>query len=394
MARKQNRVITPQDTGEVIDGTFSFRPCANGARVSLDGSFVGCTSSEDDGIEFDSRDYANGVHEFSVECDGKTNIAEFCFANRGKPKESAAELREKWENVIGKPMRPFTHSVSVIAQFDRKKFTGKLFRQANGPGSFQRVLVLYPKKQAPAPAVIIPFYQPETMSQINLATMEDNIVPKDASVAFGRLLVERGFVAVMSETYHITYIERPRDVHDLQDFSRWKRAAEKLRIEEPQCSGVGKLFADTRLLVDLASADPAVDKERIGIIGHSLGGKISFYTGCLDARIKAIVASDFGIGWGQTNWSDTWYWGRRLPFLRASNMEHSQLLAIAAPKPFLLLAGLYDNAGANAFFASARPYYGDAFGNLQLINHATGHRPPMEATVAACDFLQKHLGED
>ena len=123
----------------------------------------------------------------------------------------------------------------------------------------------------------------------------------------------------------------------------------------------------------------------------SLGGKISFYTGCLDTRIKAIVSSDFGIGWGQTNWSDTWYWGHRLPFLRASNMEHSQLLAIAAPKPFLLIAGLYDNDGANAFFAAAKSYYGDAFDNLQLINHATGHRPPMDASVAACEFLQQHL---
>ena len=394
MARKQNRVITPQDTGEVIDGIFSFRSCAEGARVFLDGSYVGCSPADDAGIEFDSREYANGVHEFSVEGDGKPEISEFCFANRGKSKESAASLREKWEAVIGKPMRPFAHGISPVMQFERRKFNGRLFRQANGPNSFQRVLVFYPKTKAPAPAVIIPFYQPETMSQIDLATMKDNIVQKNASIAFGRLLVERGFIAVMSETYHITYIERPRGEQDLNDFSRWKRAAEKLRMEEPQCSGVGKLIADTKLLVDLAFADPAVDKERIGIIGHSLGGKISFYTGCLDTRIKAIVASDFGIGWGQTNWSDTWYWGRRLPFLRASNMEHSQLLAIAAPKPFLLLAGLYDNAGTNAFFAAAKPYYGDAYGNLQLINHATGHRPPMEATVAACDFLQKHLGGD
>lgn len=391
MARKPNKVVTPQDTGEVIDGIFSFRPCADGGRVFLDGSFVGCAPSEEAAMEFDSRDFANGVHEFAVECDGKTGISEFCFANKGRPKESVDDLREKWEAVIGKPMKPFTHSISPVIQFERKNFTGRLFRQANGPNSFQRVLVLYPKTKGPSPAVIIPFYQPESMSQIDLATMKDNIVAKDASIAFGRMLVERGFVAVMSETYHITYIERPVSKDDLNDFSRWKRAAERLRMEEPQCSGVGKLLADTKLLVDLACADPAVDEERIGIIGHSLGGKISFYTGCLEPRIKAIVSSDFGIGWGQTNWNDTWYWGRRLPFLRASNMEHSQLLAIAAPKPFLLIAGLYDNDGTNAFFAAAKPYYGDSFGNLQLINHATGHRPPMEASVAACDFLQNYL---
>ena len=391
MARKQNKVIAPQNTGEVIDGLFSFMPGADGSRVFLDGTFVGCTSSEEDGLVFDSREYTNGVHEFKVECGGKPDISEFCFANKGKPKESAASLREKWEAVIGKPMRPFAHNISPVMEFERKKFKGRLFRQANGPGTFQLVLVLYPKTKLPAPAVIVPFYQFGTMSQLNLSTMKDNIDPKSASIAFGRMLAERGFVTIMSETYHITYIERPRDEHDLNDFSRWKRAAEKLRKEEPQCSGVGKLVADTKLLVDLACSDSAIDKERIGIIGHSLGGKISFYTGCLDTRIKAIVSSDFGIGWGQTNWSDTWYWGHRLPFLRASNMEHSQLLAIAAPKPFLLIAGLYDNDGTNAFFAAAKPYYGDSFDNLQLINHATGHRPPMDASISACEFLQRHL---
>ncbi len=268
MARKQNKVVTPQDTGEVVDGIFSFSPCADGGRVFLDGSFAGCASSEEDMLEFDSRDYANGVHEFTVECNDKTTVSEFCFANKGKPKESVASLRKKWEEVIGRPMRPFTHSILPIIQFERKKFMGRLFRQTNGPNSFQRVLVFYPKTKEPAPAVIIPFYQPETMSQLDLATMKDNVVPKDSCIAYGRMLAERGFVAVMSETYHITYIERPVGKDDLNDFSRWKCAAEKLRMEEPQCSGVGKLLADTRLLVDLACADPAVDKERIGIIGH------------------------------------------------------------------------------------------------------------------------------
>ncbi len=392
MAKKQSKVIRPQDTGAVIDGTFSFRPGTAGGRVSLDGSFVACADSEDAVIEFDSRNYSNGVHEFKVEHDGVADIFEFCFANKGKARESGDTLRKKWEAVLGRPQSPFTPNISLVRQFERGKFTGKLFRQNNGSGCFQRVLVLYPKRKEPAPAIIVPFYQPETMSQIDLATLKDIDAPDDASIAFGRMLVERGFVTVMSETYHITYIERPKDKQDLNDFSRWKRAAEKLSREEPQCAGVGKLVADTKLLIDIACADTAVDADRIGIIGHSLGGKISFYTGCLDERVKAIVSSDFGIGWGQTNWSDSWYWGKRLPFLRASGMEHSQLLAIAAPKPFLLVAGLYDNEGANAFFASAKPYYGEFFGNLQLINHATGHRPPMEASAAACDFLQQHLG--
>ncbi len=391
MPIKQKRILTHQDTGAVIDGVFSFKPCEGTCRICMDGTFIGSASADGDGMEIDSRNYVNGVHEFSAERDGEAAISEFCFANEGKAWESVGTLRQRWETEIGRPLKPFEHGVSLVRQFERDTFTGKLFKQTNAPGCFQYVLVLYPKVNKPAPAVIVPFYQPETMSQINIATMEDNIVEKDASIAFGRMLAERGFVTVMSETYHLTYIERPVSREDINDFYRWGRCAERLRIEEPQCSGVGKLVADTKLLIDLACSDPAVDSDRIGIIGHSLGGKISFYTGCLDERIKSIVSSDFGIGWGRTNWEDIWYWGDRLPSLRAAGMEHSQLLAIAAPKPFLLIGGYYDENGVNAFFAAAKPYYGDAFGNLRFINHATGHRPPMEASVAACEFLQRTL---
>ena len=392
MPRKQNRIVGPQDTGAVLDGKFTFLPSAEDGdcRLQLDGSPAGFASASE-GLEIDTRNYANGVHEIVCEGSGEPTVSEFCFANKGDKWEDTETLREKWEAAVGRPSRPFANDVSLIKSFERKSFTGKLFRQANAPGRFQRVLALYPKRKDPAPAVIVPFYQPMTMSQIDLDTMEDNIVEKDASIAFGRMLAERGFVTIMSETYHLTYIERPASKEDINDFYRWGRCAERLRIEEPQCSGVGKLVADTRLLVDFACADPSVDADRIGIIGHSLGGKISFYTGCLDRRIKAIVSSDFGIGWGRTNWNDAWYWGSRLQFLRASGMEHSQLLAIAAPKPFLLIGGYYDENGVNAFFAAAKPYYGDAFGNLQFINHATGHRPPMDASMAACDFLREHL---
>ena len=124
MAKKQSKVIRPQDTGAVIDGTFSFKPETAGVRVSLDGSFVACADSEDAVIEFDSRNYSNGVHEFKVEHDGVENVSEFCFANKGRVRESADALRKKWEAVIGRPRRPFTPNISLVRQFERSKFSG------------------------------------------------------------------------------------------------------------------------------------------------------------------------------------------------------------------------------------------------------------------------------
>ena len=403
MAKKAKKTIGPADTGITLEGTFAFTPYAEGEEnprpvsVYLDGNWVAMLTPEEPTVEFNTADYNSGIHEIKVMDDGKrTALLELFFHNKKAPQPTPDELRAQWEKMLGAPrctmkcgLRP-----ALIKTLDGDDFTAKLYRQSNGPTTWQRVLVMYPKgTTAPCPAVVAPFYNPNKMSRLNLETGEDLLHENAETIGYGRDLVKRGFVTIMSETYHLTYIDRPKNDQDLNDFTRWRRAAAKLNEEEPGWTGVGKLVADTQLLIDLLEADPLVDASRIGIIGHSLGGKISFYTGCLDPRVKVIVSSDFGIGWDQTNWSDPWYWGKKLAFLRAAGMDHSQLLAIAAPKPFLLIAGNYDNDGANAFFAAAKPYYDafDAFDNLRLINHATGHRPTPEATEQSYKFLEEHL---
>jgi len=136
-----------------------------------------------------------------------------------------------------------------------------------------------------------------------------------------------------------------------------------------------------------------VDASRIGIAGHSLGGKMAFYTGCLDERVKVILASDFGFGWDQTNWDDPWYWGEKLNELRAQGFEHASLLAAAAPKPFCLLAGEYDNEDSRQMILAA-PYYKEHPERAFVLNHATGHRPPKYAKDAGYGFLDHWLKKD
>ena len=156
-------------------------------------------------------------------------------------------------------------------------------------------------------------------------------------------------------------------------------AGEALAHDWPEWSGVGKLVADTRLLVDILVADSRVDSARIGIIGHSLGGKMAFYTGCLDSRIKVIVASDFGIGWDQTNWRDPWYWGEKLKDLRAKGMDHAGLLSLSGGKPFCLIAGEFDDASSGTMMRRAKGYERNPE-RLVLVNHATGHRRGTQCT--------------
>lgn len=281
----------------------------------------------------------------------------------------------------------YTSGVKFVKSYEYDTFNAELYIQNNGPGTVQRVLITMPKAfSGKLPAVAIPFYFPEAMIGFDMETLEE--LPKFSEIAMAKDLAERGFITITADAYHLTYCTS--DKSDRMDFERWQRAGDALLRDYPLWCGCGKLHADTRLLLDMLENDERVDSDRIGIAGHSLGGKMAFYTGCLDKRVKVILASDFGINWDQTNWHNVWYWGDKVEKLKQLGMEHSQLLDMADGKPFMLIAGHYDNMTSYETMQKA-PSYADVPDNLVILNHATGHRPPQEALTAGYRFLEKYL---
>lgn len=290
----------------------------------------------------------------------------------------------------------FPRRVEKMSTYAFPDFTVEEYRQANGPGTFQRLMVAVPKNvKGRLPAVVVPFYYPEAMLGFNpvdggvnfhLVSSKTNLT-YFSEVSYMSDLAKRGYVTVCAEAYYLTY-----DVKGAPDsaWGKWGHAGGKLKKDHPSWTGIGKLTFDTRLLIDFIAADPRVDPNRIGITGHSLGGKMAFYAGCLDRRIKVIVASDFGIGWDQTNWKDVWYWGDTLKEVRAKGMDHSGLLSLAGGKPFCLIAGQADNADSGTIMRRAKGYEGHPE-RLKLVNHATGHRPPRHATETGYRFLDRYL---
>ena len=92
-------------------------------------------------------------------------------------------------------------------------------------------------------------------------------------------------------------------------------------------------------------ASPTSTRDRIGAIGHSLGAKEALYLAAFDHRVRATVSSEGGIGLADSNWDAPWYLGeaiRRPGFA----LEHGQVLALAAPRAFLLIGG--DSADGDA----------------------------------------------
>ncbi|MEA2062951.1 MAG: acyl-CoA thioester hydrolase/BAAT C-terminal domain-containing protein, partial [Gemmatimonadota bacterium] len=157
--------------------------------------------------------------------------------------------------------------------------------------------------------------------------------------------------------------------------------------------GLGKWVWDSQRLVDYLYTLPGVDRNNIGIIGHSLGAKMSFYAAAMDERITAAVASEPGIGLDFSNYEDYWYFGEFIRSIEKSTDQH-ELLGMLAPRPFLLLGGdRADNDKSWYYINAAREVYSIFNKPLDIgyINHHNGHAPTPEAVRLSVEWLKRFL---
>jgi dienelactone hydrolase len=155
--------------------------------------------------------------------------------------------------------------------------------------------------------------------------------------------------------------------------------------------------------VDLLQSLPQVDPERIGCIGHSLGGHNTMYVAVFDSRIKAMVSSCgfnsfFKYNGGDlTGWSHKGYMPRiaerfgkdpaRMPF------NFTEVAGALAPRPFFINAPLddsnFDVSGVQDCVQAARPVYEllGAGDQLVAVHPDAQHDFPPEIREQAYTFL-------
>jgi len=173
----------------------------------------------------------------------------------------------------------------------------------------------------------------------------------------------------------------------------WKGNAERVLERHPDWTGMTRMVWDAIRAADFVESLPNADRRRMGCLGHSLGGKEVLYAMAFDERYKAGVSSEGGIGLGFSNWGDVWYLGPRIK-APGFQRENHEVLALIAPRAFVLLAGnSADHEGSRAFIEAARPVY-RLFGSeqkLRFFNHGLGHSYPPEARAIAEEFLDEQL---
>ncbi|MEN6532552.1 MAG: acetylxylan esterase [Bryobacteraceae bacterium] len=110
--------------------------------------------------------------------------------------------------------------------------------------------------------------------------------------------------------------------------------------------------------VDVLAAMPQVDRERIGVTGCSGGGTLTVYLAALDGRLKAAAPSCYVTSWeDQLKGTGPQDAEQQFPLQLANGFDHGDLVALAAPIPYLIGStdqDFFPLEGARRTFEAAR----------------------------------------
>ena len=172
-------------------------------------------------------------------------------------------------------------------------------------------------------------------------------------------------------------------------------------------SGSMKAVWNNMRAIDLLQGLPEVDPQRIGCIGHSLGGHNTLFTAAFDTRIKALVSScgftrfPKYYGGNLKGWTSATYMPRiaqvfeskpeKMPF------DFTEVSAALAPRAFFASAPVRDDnfevSGVRDVLGAALPVYEllGAKEKLTAIYPNCAHDFPLEARAKAYEWLDRWL---
>jgi dienelactone hydrolase len=218
----------------------------------------------------------------------------------------------------------------------------------------------------------------------------------EATRHYGHQLAQQGFVCLIPDY---------PSFGDYQDYDFQQLAPNS---DEPlYVSGTMKAIWNNIRAVDLLESLEYVDSERIGTIGHSLGGHNALYTAVFEPRLKAVVTSC-----GFTGFHDYyggklagWTSDRYMPRIRdvfkndpdQMPFDFHEVLAAIAPRGVYVAAPLhdanFDNAGVRKVIAAAEGVYEllGAKDKLVATYPDCKHDFPDDVRAKAYEWLKREL---
>lgn len=252
-------------------------------------------------------------------------------------KRRRAEILKQWTEILGEwPAVIEKPHLEVVDSKVRENFIQKRIRLKIAKGQTDAGYLLVPQGVGPFPAIFVPYYEPETSIGLGEHPLRD----------FAYQLAKRGFVT-------------------LAIGSPGGDARKPVLAEGARCQPLSYLAYVCANAWQALAALPEVDSKRIGIVGHSYGGKWSMFGACLWEKYACGVWSDPGIAFDETrasiNYQEPWYLGydpkvTRKPGLVSLDSPRTgayktlmetghdllEIQALMAPRPFLVSGGAED----------------------------------------------------
>ncbi len=297
------------------------------ACAMLQGSFA----DEPDEFFQPPREYAGDFGDYRSPLKfydgGKVNTADEWLARR-------KEILDRWHEIMG-PWPPLVEKpkIEYVNTKRREDFTQHQVRAEVSRDRMHPAILLVPDGDGPFPAAVVPYYDAETGAGLGKELRD-----------FGYQLTKRGFV-----TLSIGGCEPRRDRTD-------EASIQRLTYEAHVAANCHSALANLQ----------NVDAQRIGIVGHSYGGKWAMFASCLYDKFACAAWSDGGIVFDEQraniNYWEPWYLGyepgRQQRKAGIPNNENSrtgaykrpmeagldlhELHALMAPRPFLVSGGAED----------------------------------------------------
>ena len=297
------------------------------------------------------------------------------------------EILDTWHGLMGPwPERLTNPQVKVLKEERRGNLTQQHVRIEVAPGKFtEDAYLLLPDGEGPFPGVVVVYY--DALTGIGRG--------KSSGRGFAIDLANRGFVALSLGSAPETYYPDKKTCR-LQPLSFHA-------YEAATCHTI---------LSNLKQVDP----KRIGVVGHSYGGKWAMFASCLYDKFACAAWSDGGIVFdekrGNVNYWERWYLGfepggsDRKPgipsdknprtgayqkMIEAGHDLH-ELHALMAPRPFLVSGGSEDQPErwkALNHAIAVNKFLGHE--NRVAMTNRKGHSPTEESNEQIYQFFEHFL---
>jgi len=302
------------------------------------------------------------------------------------------EIRSTWHGLMGAWPPLITEPVvETLESVKLENFTRHQVRFLWTPTQMTTGYLFIPDKatEGPLPAVLTVYYEPETAAGMGNELRD-----------FAYQLAKRGFVTLSIGT---------KEASEAKEFSLYWPSLENATVQPLSMLA----YAAANAWHVLASR-PEVDPARIGVTGHSFGGKWAMFASCLYDKFACAAWSDPGIVFDtrpSVNYWEPWYlgyypkpWSARgvpsaenparglYPELLKQGRDLHELHALMAPRPFFVSGGSEDP-----------PYRWKALNHSVAVNRLLGqenrvamhnrpdHAPTPESNEIIYEFFEQVL---